>query len=162
MKSKLLPILLILLVLLNGFLIFMLIKKPHENRKQSPNRNFLIEQLQFSENQKSKFRDLDSTHRDFIEGIEEEIREEKNMLFSSFADETVNSQENIKKIATLEAKKEAELYRFFSAVRRICTKNQVDKFDHIIKEALKGGNRRPPREGRMHPPEDGNHPPPPR
>ena len=163
MKSKLLPILLILLVLLNGFLIFMLINKPHENRPNHPQRNFLTEQLNFSETQKEEFRMLDKTHREIMMSLDENIRHNKDVLFNSFSSKGINIDSLTSKIGLLESKKEAELFSFFSKVRRICTEKQKINFDKIINEALKGGKRNPPRrEGDNHPPRGEIRMPPPR
>ena len=86
MKSKLSPVLLVLLVVLNGVLIFMLINKPHENRRPKEERNFLIEQLQFTDVQKDRFINLDDTHRENMRSFEDEIRKNKDVLFNSFSD----------------------------------------------------------------------------
>lgn len=152
MKSKLLYILLILLVLLNGILIFMLIKKPHEKRPEHQKRNFLTEQLQFSDSQKENFRDLDRTHRDFMMEIDEEIKENKDVLFNSFSKENFNLEETTTKIGLLQGKKESEIFRFFNEVRKLCTTTQTKIFDSIIKKALKSGKGKPPRDGKMPPP----------
>lgn len=152
MKTKLLPILLGVLLVMNGILIFLLIKKPHENRRPNPNRSFLTEQLQFTKNQKEEFRELDKTHRGFMQEIDREIRQEKDELFSSYSDGNISPEKKINAIGTLEAKKEAEIHRFFSAVRELCKENQVDKFDNIIKQALKGGGRKPLRRKGDNPP----------
>ena len=113
MKSKLLPYLLFLLILLNGVLIFMLIKKPHENRNR-PERNFLTEQLQFSETQKDQFRVLDETHRNVMMRIDKNINEQKEVLFNSFSKENFNLDSLTNKIAVLSGKKESEVFNFFS------------------------------------------------
>ena len=148
MKTKLLPILLILLILLNGFLIFMVVKKPHNNRKNLPPRNFLTEQLDFSKKQTRQFVDLENIHRNFMENLDEEIIKNKDVLFNSFSNITINVDSITNQIGVLEGKKEAEIFRFFSNVRELCTLNQIEKFDNIIKEALKGGKRKPPRENK--------------
>lgn len=145
MKTKLLPILLILLVILNGFLIFMLIQKPHQKRQNNQQRNFLTEQLKFSDIQKKTFKNLDKIHRGFMMNIEESIKDNKDVLFNSFSKKDVNVDSITAVIGVLEAKKEAELFRFFSKVRVLCTKEQTKNFDSIIKEALRGGVKRPPR-----------------
>lgn len=152
MKSKLLPVLLILLVLLNGFLIFMLIKKPHEKEPEHQKRNFLTTQLNFTESQRKNFRALDKTHREYMMEIEDEIREHKDVLFNSFSNENFNSDSLTTKIGVLQANKDSEVFRFFSEVRKLCAPNQVKIFDTIINKALKGGERKPPRDGRMPPP----------
>lgn len=157
MKTKLLPILLLLLIVLNGFLIFMLIHKPHQNIKSRQERNFLIEELQFSENQKDKFIDLDDLHRENMMSFENEIRKTKDILFNSFSDETIKIDSLSTVIGTLQTKKELEVFRFFKSVRKICTAEQQEKFDKIINKAIKGGNQRP----EQGPPSNGGMPPPP-
>jgi hypothetical protein len=160
MKSKLLKVLLILLVFLNGVLIFMLIKKPHENRRPNPHRNFLTEQLNFTESQKEGFTELDEVHRGFMANIHEKVREKKDALFTSFSDKNFNPDLISTEIGILEGKKEAEIFRFFSEVKKLCTQKQAELFDQIIEEAIKEGKRRPSNNGRMPPPEDGRHHPP--
>ena len=118
MKSKLLPILLIFLVVLNGVLIFMLINKPHEKQRQRPERNFLTEQLQFSDVQKEQFRELDEVHRDIMKAMDKNIKEQKDILFSSFYKDNFNSDSLTNKIGFLEGTKEAELFLFFKKVRK--------------------------------------------
>lgn len=160
MKSKLLPALLILLFLLNGVLIFMLVKKPHENQRNHQKRNFLTEQLGFSETQKDKFRELDKIHWVYIEGLDKEIRENKDVLFNSFSKENFNLDSLTSSIGLLEAKKESEVFNFFNKVRNLCTLEQTNKFDEIIKEALKGGDKRPPRDRKSPPNRNEGLPPP--
>ncbi|APZ46828.1 hypothetical protein BW723_11275 [Polaribacter reichenbachii] len=168
MKSKLLPILLVVLILLNGVLIFMLIKKPHLNRKNNAERGFLIEQLQFSEEQQEKFKSLDNIHRKKMLNFDQRIRKQKDILFNSFADETKNIDSLATVAGNLEIKKELEVFHFFKSVRKICTSEQQKKFDVIINNAIKGNNSRPPVNGENHlprregmPPRGEGMPPPP-
>ncbi|PQJ81400.1 hypothetical protein [Polaribacter glomeratus] len=161
MKSKLLSVLLILLVVLNGVLIFMLINKPHQNKRPKEERNFLIEQLLFTDAQKYKFINLDDAHRENMMSFDLQIRKNKDVLFKSFSDNFINIDSISQIIGNLEGKKEVEVFGFFKSVRKICNKAQQEKFDKIINKALKGGKQgsppndrmnRPPREGAMHPP----------
>lgn len=158
MKTKLLPILLILLIVLNGVLIFMLIHKPHQNSRFQQERNFLIEELRFSNSQKDTFLALDNLHKKNMMSFEDEVRKTKDILFNSFSDETANIDSLSTIIGALQAKKDIEVFSFFKSVRKICTNEQQEKFDKIINKALKGGNQRqgqnqgPPREGGMPPP----------
>ena len=162
MKSKLLPVLLFLLILLNGFLIFMLVQKPHEKQQNRPERNFLIEQLQFTKSQKDNFLKLDRIHRDAMLDIDRKIIDNKDVLFNSFSKENFNVDTITSKIGALQAKKEVEVFTFFSKVRKLCTEKQVVKFDKIINQALNFGDNRPSRKGNDRPPprERGNRPPP--
>lgn len=160
MKSKLLPALLIVLILLNGVLIFMLIKKPHQNRNNRPERIFLAEQLQFSEAQNDILIRLDNDHKENMNSIDYEIRTQKDILYNSFGNEKLNKDSLIHITGNLEVKKELEVFNFFNSVRKICTSEQQEKFDAIINKALKGGNQGPPRNGQNPPPRDGRIPPP--
>lgn len=161
MKSKLLPTLLIILILLNGVLIFMLIKKPHEIEKHNSGKNFLTEQLNFSESQKELFNNLDEVHREKMLKLDLEIRRKKDVLFNSFNDESIQVDSLIIAASALEVDKELEVYHFFKSVRKICNIEQQKKFDIIINEALKGGQSSPPpRKGKNHPPREGVMPPP--
>jgi hypothetical protein len=161
MKPKLLPVLLVLLILLNGVLIFMLIKKPHQRPKLNhKERNFLSEKLQFSDKQEIQFLEYDNAHRETMMVLDKEIRGRKDLLSKSFADEKINIDSIAKIIGDLELKKELEVFRFFKSVRNLCTENQQKEFDVIIEKAIKGG---PPglREGdRKGPPRNGGMPPP--
>ncbi|MEO9571659.1 MAG: hypothetical protein ABJH82_08110 [Polaribacter sp.] len=161
MKSKLLPIILFLLIVLNGVLIFMLINKTHENKQPRPERNFLTEKLNFTNSQKEQFMQFDNMHRERMQEIEQSIMKYKDELFNSFQKEGYNIDSLSTKIGLLEGKKDVEIFNFFGKVRSLCTKEQVLKFDKIIKQALKGGQNRPPREGMNHPRRDGEMPPPP-
>ncbi|MCG1035478.1 Spy/CpxP family protein refolding chaperone [Polaribacter sargassicola] len=170
MKSKLLPILLIFLVLLNGFLIFMIIKKPHESKRAFKERTFLPEQLNFSETQTEQFKKLDKEHRSLMMSLDKTIMSQKDVLFNSFQQENFNIDSLTNKIGLLEAKKESEVFNFFKKVRTICTEEQAIKIDKLIKQAIRGvggeggprqeGQRMPPpREGGMQPPNEGMPPP---
>lgn len=159
MKSKLLPVLLIILIVLNGILIFMLIKKPHENRNFRPERLFLTEQLSFTESQKNQFRELDQIHRENLSDLDKQIIDQKDVLFSSFSKEKFNVDSISKVLGDLQGKKDAEVFRFFNKVRKLCTEEQVIKFDKIINQAIKGGDRRSPNREGEKPPREGNRPP---
>ena len=158
MKTKLLPILVLLLIVLNGFLIFMLLNKPHQNKRFQQERSFLIEELQFSTDQKDKFFKLDNLHKEKMMRFENEIRNTKDILFHSFADEKIKIDSLSAVIGALQTKKELEVFRFFKSVRKICTTEQQEKFDKIINKAIRGGNQVQgrdqgiPREGGMPPP----------
>lgn len=167
MKSKLLPIILFLLILLNGVLIFMLVKKPQNRFNQKSKSNFLTQELQFSEDQTMQFNEFERIHRDVMMEIEEQVREQKDVLFNSFQKEGINLDSLTTKIGLLQGDKDLEVYVFFKKVRTLCTLEQSEKFDKIIKKALRGGQRGPGGEGGPTnegdmpppPPEGGHHPP---
>ena len=142
-------------MLLNGVLIFMLIKKPHENKRHPQERNFLIMELKFTNNQKDKFLSFDTLHRENMMRFDQQIRRQKDVMFNSFSESLTNIDSLSLLIGELTRKKEVEVFRFFKSVRKICTKDQQAKFDKIISKALKGGKKGPPKGRRIPPPKDG-------
>ena len=162
MKSKLLPIIIFLLILLNGVLIFMLVKKPQNRFNQNSKRNFLTQELEFSEDQTMQFNEFERVHRDVMTEIDVQVRAQKDILFNSFQKEAVNLDSLITKIGLLQGKKDLEVFIFFKKIRKLCTLEQSKNFDKIIKKALRGEERRPSNEGDMPPPphEGGGHHPP--
>ena len=149
MKSKLLPILVVILMFMNGVLIFMLLKKSHVNNSPPQERNFLVKELQFTELQNDKFLSFDTVHRENMLRLDQQIRKQKDILFNSFSDGVVNIDSLGLLIGGLAGKKDIEVFRFFQAVRKICTQGQQEKFDKIINKALKAGKKRPSRGRRM-------------
>jgi protein CpxP len=162
MKSKLLLALLVLLILLNGVLIFMLIKKPHQNKRAQQGKNFLTHQLEFTDNQKNKFLSFDKVHRENMRHFDAQLKKHKDVLFNSFSAGTLHIDSLSTLIGTLEGEKEVEVFRFFKSVRNICNKEQKGEFDSIINRAIKGGKKRPPRGGDNYSLRDERMPPPPR
>jgi hypothetical protein len=140
----------------------MLIKKPHHNRSQNQKKekNFLTEQLEFTENQKVKFISLDEFHRVSMINLDHQIRKQKDTLFNSFGNKNINIDSLSQIIGKLEGEKEGEVFRFFKSVRNICSKDQQQEFDNIINNAIKGGEKESPKDGRNHPPRKGAMPPP--
>lgn len=161
MKTKFLPLTLLLLVLLNVVLIFMLIKKTHEKQFEPKGKNFLITQLNFSKEQKEKFLELDKEHRQKIIQLDHQIKSRKDILFDSFSEDNTNISGLTNELGNVISKKEIEIFTFFKSVRNLCSPEQVKKFDEIIAKALKKENRRPPHQMGPPPPRDGDMPPPP-
>jgi hypothetical protein len=160
MKSKLLPIFLIILIVLNGVLIFILLKKPHEKGPQNKSqRNFLTEQLQFSTIQKEQFKDIEQPHKEHMTAFDAETRRNKDFLFCSFSKKNFKSDSITKILGTISGNKEAEVFHFFQKVRNICNDEQLKTFDDIILRALHNGKRKPPMDGRIPPPMKRKHPP---
>lgn len=150
MKTKLLYFLLATLILTNAGMLFMLITKPHQQKKAKD--NFLVTTLQFDEDQIERFRLLEQDHRDKMRGMDSEIMDAKDILFNSFSKEGVFSDSIAKRIGELHGLKEKEVFAFFKQVRTICTSEQLQNFDELIQHAmhksapniLKKEGRRPP------------------
>lgn len=148
MSRKFLYTFVILLVVLNIALLFLLIKP---TGGFEPKHAFLTEELQFTDAQIESFRLLDRSHRATMRSFDRNIRQLKDQLFQSFSDTLTDPKSIARDIGDLEVKKDLELYRFFTEVRKICTPEQVQKFDKIISQALKGGPKGPPQQRRPPP-----------
>lgn len=153
MSKKLLYIFLVSLIGLNVTLMILLIRP---DKKTHPRNQFLIEALNFSQDQQLEFERLDQMHRQTMRNIDDEIKREKDKFFQSISKEDTDVQLRAKKMGELEAKKDIELHRFFSEVRKICTPKQQESFDKIISEAIRGGRKgpRPGPHGKRPPPRD--------
>lgn len=152
MRKKILYTFFVVLLLINGVLLYMLVQKSH--KKENAKDHFLTKQLEFSEDQEERFRFLDHEHRKQMRFLDAQMRDAKEELFNSFSDTTFSPEAITARIGDLEIKKERELYAFFKQVRKLCTQEQAKKFDLIIKEAL---HKRGPKGKRPH-----KRPPPPR
>ncbi|MDT7833159.1 hypothetical protein RQM59_12250 [Flavobacteriaceae bacterium S356] len=149
MRKKILYIFFIVLLLINGVLLYMLIQKPQ--KKGNSKDHFLTQKLEFNEDQEVRFRFLDNEHRKQMRHIDAQMRAAKEELFNSFSDTAFSPVIITERIGSLETKKEQELYAFFKQVRQLCNDDQAKKFDLIIKEALhkrgpkgKRDHKRPP------------------
>ncbi|MFD2727279.1 Spy/CpxP family protein refolding chaperone [Hyunsoonleella rubra] len=175
MKKNLpLYILLLFLIVVNGFFLYNYLgsgENENEQEERRPPGAFLMKELDFDEGQKEAFRALTREHRQKMRGISDDIRELKDLFFSGLSDEAVsiNRDSVASLIGDLEARKDMETYLHFKQVQELCDDNQKAKFSKIIKDALHKGAMRqgPPRNGRPNgdrPPlpehRDGNRPPP--
>lgn len=153
MRKKLLYAFLIILVIANASLLFMIINKPSK-KGGSQKENFLTQELNFTEEQKERFLFLDREHRHQMMQMDGELKELRKELFNSFDKENFSPDSLAVRMGEIETEKHQEIFAFFKQVRKICTPDQVSKFDEIIGKALqrrgprkpKGERRGPPRE----------------
>ena len=155
-KNLLLLILMIFLMVMNGVLLYLVIKQP--NQKPAPNRTFIADKLNFTAEQRSHFSELEEFHHRKMQRIDEEAKQLKEAMFSTIADTNESSiliDDLAKEIGELSKERELEIYRHFTEIAEICTIPQKEELKELVKGALRPG---PPRNGR--PPHHG--PPPPR
>lgn len=138
----------------NASLLFMIINRP--GMKDGPQKeNFLLQELNFNEKQKERFLFLDQGHRQQMMKMDDEIKQLRKELFDSFDKDNFSPDSIALKMGGLETEKHKELFAFFKEVRKICTPDQVGKFDEIIKKALhKRGPQQPPRDRKGPPRKD--------
>jgi hypothetical protein len=149
-KNLLLYILLIFLIIVNGFFLFNYIGKPQMKGPRGPKgpSTFIAKQLNFDDTQLEEFNKLDNSHRKRMRVIFDNLRELKGELFHNIS----NNENKIDSIATLigntEKQKELEVINHFRDVLSICNERQKKHFDEIMRDALHQDRRkgqRPPR-----------------
>ena len=151
-KNLLLYILLIFLIIVNGFFLFNYIGKPQMKGPPGPNgpSDFIAKQLNFDDIQMEQFRKIEDVHRDNNRKISEDLRELKRELFDNISDTSI-SEKKIDSITTLignkEKERDMEVFYHFRKIQSICNEKQKKRFNNIMKDALPNNkeNSPPPR-----------------
>ena len=151
MRKKILYAFLIIMLLINGLLLFLIIDKKL-NSGPSKGQGFLTEELNFSESQKADFVSLDREHRRKMMKMDKQLKDLRELLFSSFGKENISVDSITMKMGDLEEEKQGEIFSFFSQVRKLCNEDQIKRFDAIIQEVLKKRGPRPPKRDGHGPP----------
>ena len=171
-RNKLLTGLVILLLAANITTIvvfWMGMKKIHPAPQQAS--AYIIKELSLNDKQQEQYNVMIQQHRKQSRLIQEQIRNCKDSFFNLLSHENTNDsiKNNLSaKIASLNSELDIITYDHFKEVRKICTPEQQQKFDGILKEVLRmmagpgpgGRGPRPPGAGIDGPP-PGDGPPPP-
>ena len=108
--------------------------------------DFLLEQLQFSEQQLNEFEILKKQHRSAVDSLREIEKEIHQLFFDNLKIEkqdTAKVNELAKAIANNQTQIELVTFKHFKQVRNLCNDKQKVKFDEIIHEVLKRMARPP-------------------
>ncbi len=153
-RNKLMNGLVIVLVLFNLATLTMLwLGKDLPRPKGHPGGEKLLEEeLGLNENQQRQITDLREQHFNSAEGLRRRSRDLRNQLHVLWKKE--DSEKEAKKIAEqigdLQEELEVEIFRHFSSIRKILDDGQKAKFDKIVTDVLRRGDRGP-----GGPPQDG-------
>jgi periplasmic protein CpxP/Spy len=158
----------ILLVLCNvGLIVTIWLRPMHGQPPGGGPRNFVIEQLKFTDDQVKKYDDLIKSHQGAMRRLKQTSSELQQKLFRNLANEQQNNgvADSIsRQLAATQQQIEMVTYNHFLQVRALCTDQQKKEFDNIIGDVLKkmnGGPGAPPPGGRPGPPDRGSDGPPP-
>ena len=163
-KNLLLYILLVFLIIVNGFFLFNSIGKTSggkQNERQRPG-DFIIKELGFNELQLEQFRALNHEHHRTMRHLSDGIKELKDDLFDELTVSPINDiliDSITSLIGKRQKEKETEVFYHLRSIQEICNSKQKEKFKNIIIDALQkgGGKDKPPhRRG------DERRPPPPK
>jgi len=124
-------------------------------------RDFVIQQLKFTEDQVKKYDVLIQEHQKAMQKLRHDANELRTELFANLKNENQNntvSDSLARLIANSQKEIELVTYNHFAQVRALCTDAQMKDFDNIINDVIKKMNGGP---GGPPPPHgDGQGPPP--
>ncbi len=140
-KNKLLGGLVILLLIANiTTLIFFWLgmKQMHPVAAAQQPSQYLITKLALNNNQQQQYKELVKQHREQMKLIHDQLRVAKDSFFDLLAHEDTNDK-NIfaDRIAALNRQLDLQTFEHFKEVRKLCTADQQQKFDKVIKEVLR-------------------------
>ena len=150
-KNTVLYLLLIVLIIMNGFFLFNYIGRPsHHGPKESG--SFIATELKFNDAQLKQFKSLEIKHHQAMRTAGDEIRSLKDQLFDNITAASVN-QQDINNLTTSIASKvilrENELFKRLRGIYQLCDDTQKDQFKSIITKARRFDMRGPEHQSRF-------------
>ncbi|MGK0252634.1 MAG: protein CpxP [Mariniflexile sp.] len=154
-KNSLLYILLVFLIIVNGFFLYNYLgsatSKNDVNKKgKGGPAEFIVKALKFDNEQMAKFEKINKGHHEAMVKSRDETKVLKDKLGRLIIEENISDAE-VDSILVLLAEKEKahEKMMFYNlrAIQAICTDEQKQHFEKIIKDALFHGGNRQPQEG---------------
>lgn len=151
-KQKLITFSIVALLLLNiGTLGFLFVTgskhgtmPPHPHGRLEP-REIIIGKLHFDEQQQAQYADLIQEHRHNIESAEDKIRETKNELYLLLNQSNSTQKDSlIALLANYQKEIETSHFEHFTAIKKLCRKEQLADFEDLTAELSKIFSR-PPR-----------------
>lgn len=151
-KNTLLYIILIVLLLANGYFISQhLGRSDRGDRRSRGPENFISKQLGLDASQLQQYQKLRTSHRETMKSIDADIRVLKDEFFSNLSNESIRPSE-IDSIASLISEKEKlkdiGVFNHFKALRALCNDEQKAKFNEIMKDGLRPRGRKDGRKPR--------------
>ena len=143
-KNIILYVLIVFLVIANIF--FLVNHLGHSKGKKggSPG-DFVATELKFDAIQMEKFNVINDRHEVEIKAIANDIKKLKGSLFAKISEENT-SKETIDSITGLIGKyvkeRDTKTYYHFREIQEICNKEQKERFNTIVKQALHRKDRR--------------------
>jgi protein CpxP len=156
-KNTLLYLILMVLVVMNGFFIYTFLNKPNQNptRLKGNPTEFIAKELGFNEAQLDKLKILDDSHKRAMKRSDDELKELKDVLFGNLSNPT-DRPSTIDSLTTLigiiEKEKDMNVFKHLKSIQDLCTDNQKQRFQKIITEAMHRPKGQPGREGAPPPP----------
>lgn len=146
-SNRFLQLLVILLIVLNGVVLFILFKgkghPPHPPGSQLKFR--LIEELDMSKEQEMAYNEMVDRHRVAMDSMRTKENETRTALYETLSNTQPQQDSLYSRLGELKISKEKITFAHFGELRGILTEKQTKKFDDIIKEAVNGMEAPPKR-----------------
>lgn len=156
-RNKLLLFIVAILLLANVVLLYFLFKGESNSKSQPRERRGISEQLKndvgFNEEQLKAYELRREKHMGEMKGLFEELRQTKEQFFTTVqnpqaADSIIQRGANT--IAEKQKLIDLQTHAYFTDLRKICTPDQLPKFDSLYQQVIKrmiSMGRRPPSKG---------------
>ena len=147
MNNRLLVIALVIMVVLNIVVVSVVIshKGHHPRHGRTHGGDPFVERLQLSDDQASQFKALKHAHRESSKKRHEQISDLREDMFAEMGKDSAKATELAKDIGNLIAKQEHSFYVHFSELRELCTPEQQERFDDLMKDISRSMGAPPPR-----------------
>ena len=151
-RNKLLLLVIAILLLANIVQVYFLIRGDR-NKPQRMERHGMADQLKtdvgFSEDQLKQFQQMRDAHMKQIRGLFEDLRITKENFFNTLSGTHPGDSASLAKaneIAEKQKRIDVTTYQYFSSIRKICTPEQLPKYDSLYQQVIKRmiSGRRPP------------------
>jgi hypothetical protein len=154
-KIKLLSIAVIGLLLINiGILAFLFLSKPMHlpvdgpgGKREGP-KLIIIEKLHFDKEQVARYEKLIDLHQKTVRELDGQIRETKNQLYATLAEETDKNKDSLQnKLGEIQRQIEFAHYSHFEEIKKLCKPGQMEYFKNLTAELAKffaPGKKSPP------------------
>ncbi|MEO8235059.1 MAG: hypothetical protein ABI549_06555 [Flavobacterium sp.] len=150
-KIKLLTFSVILLLILNistlVFFVFYGNQLQGFNKRIEP-KEIIIKKLGFDEQQVKEYQELIHWHRGNIDNLQEQIRNTKQELYSELVKSDVDNKTKdslINKLANIQKEIEIMHFKHFQDIKKLCKKEQLDRFNDLTQELAKIFSKPKPR-----------------
>lgn len=136
-KNSVLYILLIVLIIMNGFFLYNYLGRP-EHKGPKENGEFIVKALGLNETQLKQFRSVEKSHHNSMKNIGDNVKVYKDELFQKISASEVNQDEIdslIRLISEKEILKEKAIFNRLRGIYNLCNAEQKQRFSNIIKKA---------------------------
>ena len=150
-KTKLLTFSVIVLLILNistlAFFVFSGNQLHGFNKRIEP-KEIIIKKLGFDEQQVKEYQELIHWHRGNIDSLQEQIRNTKQKLYSELVKPKIDNKVKdslVNKLANIQKEIEITHFKHFQDIKKLCKKEQLDRFNDLTQELAKIFSKPKPR-----------------